>query len=297
MKSILHPESYKEDSNMLKKIIIVTVIGLLCALSALNAGGTKEQTTQAQTVYTFGGSTTVAPIANAAIAAFTASRSDVKISYEGLGSSTGLKQLSQGTITLAGSSRELKDSELQSLLKPIVIALDGLSVAVNSSVAIANLSREQLAGIFSGEITNWKEVGGKDASIEVIVRDETSGTYASFKEIVLDPYKKSYKTQSIVARENGELAAKIASTPNAIGYIGMAFNHIVSEAGGHVLTIDGVEPTSQNVIDGSYPISRSLYIVSKGELSESVELDFVNFLLSAKGQSIVAENEFIPVMR
>ena len=282
---------------MLKKILIVTVFGLLCAILPVSAGGIKEHTTKTQMVYTFGGSTTVAPIANAAIAAFTSSRSGLKISYEGLGSSTGLKQLQEGTITLAGSSRELKESELQAGLKPIVIALDGLSVAVHSSVAIANLSSEQLAGIFSGEISNWKEVGGKDADIEVIVRDETSGTYASFKEIVLDPYKRNYKTEAIVARENGELAAKIASTPNAIGYIGMAFNHIVSEAGGHVLSIDGIEPTSQNVIGGSYPISRSLYIVSKQELTPSVELDFVNFLLSAKGQSMVSENEFIPVAR
>ncbi len=154
---------------------------------------------------------------------------------------------------------------------------------------------EQLAGIFSGEIVNWKEVGGRDAKIEVIVRDETSGTYASFKEIVLDPLKKSYKAEAIVARENGELATKIASTPNAIGYIGMAFNHIVKEAGGHVLTIGGVEPSNENVIANRYPISRSLYVVSKGDLQPSVELDFVNFLLSPKGQAIVADNEFIPL--
>ncbi len=278
---------------MRNKIAILLLVGLTL-LAPISAGGSKEAAGTV-TSYTFGGSSTVAPIANAALASFLAGKTNLKITYETLGSSTGIKQLQEGTLSLAGSSRELKQAELDAGLKPIPIALDGLSVAVNSNVAIANLTMAQLASIFSGEITNWKEVGGKDVKIEVIVRDETSGTYGSFKEIVLDPKKKTYKPDAIVARENGELATKIASTPNSIGYIGMAFNHIVTEAGGHVLTIDAVQPTSANVINKSYPISRSLYLVSKGDLVSSVELDFVNFVLSAKGQALVAENEFIPL--
>ncbi|MDD4260132.1 MAG: phosphate ABC transporter substrate-binding protein [Sphaerochaetaceae bacterium] len=277
----------------MKKIILVML--LITSLVSLAASGANEHEAKAVQTYTFGGSTTVAPIANAALTAFLADRPHVKITYETLGSSTGIKQLQEGTLSLAGSSRELKSSELEAGLKPIVIALDGLSVAVNSNVPIANLSMLQLSQIFAGEITNWKEVGGNDAKIEVIVRDETSGTYASFKEIVLDPLKKSYTLKAIVARENGELATKISSTPNSIGYIGMAFNHIVEESGGHVLMIDSVIPSNENVINKSYPISRSLYLVSVGELIPSVELDFVNYVLSAKGQAIVADNEFIPL--
>ena len=272
---------------------MVLLVGIFL-LTTISAAGNSESAATV-TTYTFGGSSTVAPIANAALPKFLADKPSLKISYETLGSSTGIKQLQEGTLSLAGSSRELKSAETEAGLILIPIALDGLSVAVNANVPIANLSIEQLAGIFSGEITNWSTVGGPNVKIEVIVRDETSGTYASFKEIVLDKFKKSYKAEAIVARENGELATKIASTPNSIGYVGMAFNHIITEAGGHVLTIGGVEPNSANVVNGSYPISRSLYMVSKGKLTDSVELDFVNYLLSAKGQAIVAENEFIPL--
>lgn len=278
----------------MKKVMLAVMI--LAILSPLGAAGSRETTAQRTVeMYTFGGSSTVAPIVNGALTSFLSDHKDVRITYETLGSSTGIKQLQEGTLSLAGSSRELRDSELQAGLKPIVIALDGLSVAVNRNVPIANLSMAELTGIFAGEIVNWKSVGGPDARIEVIVRDETSGTYASFKEIVLDPSKKEYKRDAIVARENGELATKIAATPNAIGYIGMAFNHIVEEAGGHILTIDQIVPTSANVVNKSYPISRSLYMVSNGELQSSIELDFVNYLLSARGQAIVADNDFIPL--
>ena len=280
---------------MKKQILITFLLISVVAMFPVLAQGAKESKAVEVQTYTFGGSSTVAPIANAALTAFLADKPELKISYETLGSSTGIKQLQAGTLSLAGSSRELKTAEIEAGLKTIPIALDGLSVAVNKNVGIANLSMDELASIFSGEITNWKEVGGADAKIEVIVRDETSGTYGSFKEIVLDAKKKTYKAEAIVARENGELATKIASTPNSIGYIGMAFNHIVTEAGGHVLTIGGIEPTNKNVISKVYPISRSLYLVSMGDLKDSVELDFVNFVLSAKGQAIVADNEFIPL--
>lgn len=283
---------------MRKKIAMAMLALLVVVLGTLTASGIAEtKETKALTVvnYTFGGSTTVAPIVNAALPVFMDNHPAVKITYESLGSSTGIKQLQEGTVSLAGSSRELKTAEAAAGLKAIPIALDGLSVAVNRNVSVSNLSMDQLAAIFAGEITNWKEVGGQDVKIEVIVRDETSGTYGSFKEIVLDAKKKAYTKQAIVARENGELATKIASTPNSIGYMGMAFNHIVTESGGRVLTIDGVEPTAANVVSKVYPISRSLYLVSKGELSDSTELDFVKFILSAKGQAIVAENEFIPL--
>lgn len=283
---------------MKKKLIMIAMVGVLSIAAVFAQGGSESKAASATTIaknYTFGGSSTVAPIINSAIPVFEAGNPGVKVSYETLGSSVGIKQLQEGTLSLAGSSRELKAAEVEAGLVTTTIALDGLSVAVNSSVSISNLSMEQLAAIFAGEITNWKDVGGKDAKIELIVRDETSGTYGSFKEIVLDSQKKVPSVNAIVARENGELAAKIASTPNSIGYIGMAFNHIITEAGGKILTINGIAPASETVKSGEYPISRELYVVSKGALQPSVEKDFVDFLLSAKGQAIVLESEFIPL--
>jgi phosphate transport system substrate-binding protein len=272
----------------MKKQFLMSLLILQIALG-LFAQGSKETKSAS---YTFGGSSTVAPIIASAIPAFETENNKVTITYETLGSSVGIKQLQEGTLSLAGSSRDLKASEVAAGLVPTTIALDGLSVAVNKDVGVSNLTLAQLASIFAGDITNWKDVGGEDETIQLVVRDETSGTYGSFKEIVLDAAKKAPSKNAIVAKENGEVATKIASTPGSIGYIGMAFGKIITEAGGRVLTIEGVEPSAENVKGGKYPISRSLYMVSKGQL-EGMGKQFVDFLLSAKGQAIVEESGFI----
>ena len=274
----------------MKKSLIVLLSGIVL-FSAISCS--KKSSSQKSEHYTFGGSSTVAPIMNDAIPEFE-KNSNVKISYETLGSSVGLKQLVGGTISLAGSSRELKDSEISLGLKPVVIALDGLSVAVNKDVNVSNISLKDLASVFAGEITNWKELGGKDEKIELIVRDETSGTYGSFKEIVLDKQGKEPTDNAIVSRENGEVAIKIASTPGSIGYIGMAFNHIVENEGGKILSINGIMPTKEAVKINKYPISRPLYVVTKGEAS-GVEKNFINYLLSQDGQKVVEKNGFISI--
>jgi len=278
----------------MKKLFLI----LLVAMSsfALFAQGSSEKEQVEVKNYTFGGSSTVAPIAKSVIPEFEKKYPSVEVGYETLGSSTGIKQLIAKTLSLAGSSRDLKASELEKNCVPTTIALDGLSVGVNSSVNISNLSIGQLAAIFSGEITNWSEVGGKDMKIELIERDETSGTYGSFNEIVLESQGKEPTKNAIIAKENGEVATKIASTPGAIGYIGMAFNGIITNSGGKILSIDGVEPKAENIINKTYPISRALYVVTLGEPKDgTVEKDFIDFLLSDKGQAIVEENEFISV--
>ncbi|MGD1817565.1 MAG: phosphate ABC transporter substrate-binding protein [Pleomorphochaeta sp.] len=278
----------------MKKLFLILLVTMTSF--ALFAQGQGETTEKQVKNYTFGGSSTVAPIAKSAIPEFEKENPSVKLGYETLGSSTGIKQLIAGTLSLAGSSRELKSSEVDQNCVPTTIALDGLSVGVNSSVNVSNLSIAQLAAIFSGEITNWSEVGGKDMKIELIERDETSGTYGSFNEIVLDSQGKEPTKNAIIAKENGEVATKIASTPGSIGYIGMAFNSIITNAGGKILSIDGVDPTPANVLNKSYPISRALYVVTIGEPKDgTVEKDFIDFLLSRKGQSIVEECEFIPL--
>lgn len=284
---------------MNKKLIMLTIA--LAAFSAtVFAGGQTEQTKKVEmTNYTFGGSSTVAPIANAAIPGFESQNEGVKVTYETTGSSVGIKNLIAGTFSLAGASRGLKSSEVESGCVTTTIALDGLTVAVNESVNISNLTMEQLANIFAGNITNWKEVGGDDLPIELVVRDETSGTYGTFTEIVIQDHlgkEVSQSKKAIVAKENGEVATKIASTPGAIGYIGMGFDSIVTSAGGKLLSIDEIEPSIKNVMNGSYPISRELYIVTLGEPKQgTVEKAFIDYLLSDDGQSIVEEKQFIPI--
>lgn len=274
--------------------------GIILGSALLFAAGGKDARTSSSSkfsgTYTFGGSTTVQPIANVAIEQFAKANPKVKISYEGLGSGTGLKQLAEGTLTLAGSSRDLKDSESSAGLIPTVIARDAITVVVNKDISVANLSRDQLSGIYSGTIVNWKAVGGKDEPIVVVNRDETSGTYGTFKELVLDPGKLAFTKNAIVSKENGEVAAKVASSPGAIGYVGLGYVEQIVGAGGKVLSINGVEPSVGTTLDGSYPLSRNLYLVTKGApKAGSVEKAFIDYILSARGKIIVKEAGFVPL--
>ncbi|HPX47597.1 MAG TPA: phosphate ABC transporter substrate-binding protein [Treponemataceae bacterium] len=282
----------------------IAVIAVLCAVTSFAvAGGNKEkpaaEASGVSGTFTFGGSTTVAPIAYKAIESFQKANPNAKISYESVGSSTGIKQLLAGVYSLAGSSREVKDSEKETGAVPVAIALDGLSVVANKSVSVSNLTMDQLGKIYTGEISNWKDVGGADEAIVVINRDETSGTYGAFWELVCEKtYGKEvkFRKDALVAKENGEVAAKVASTPGSIGYIGMAFIAQVTQAGGKDLFIDGIEPTIDNVLNKSYKLSRYLYLVTKGEpVAGSAEKQFIDFVLSSKGQAIVKSVEYIPL--
>jgi phosphate transport system substrate-binding protein len=248
--------------------------------------------------YTFGGSTTVAPIAYAAIEQFQKDNPGVKISYEATGSGAGLTALAAGQVSLAGSSADLSADQLKALV-PTVIALDGLTPVINKTVKLSNISKANLAAVFAGKITNWKDLGGQDMKIIVVNRDESSGTYKSFWEIVCQGYYGkgiAYTKDALVAKENGEVAAKVASTPGSVGYVGMAFAEEVIKKGGRSLMVDGVKDTIPNVIAKKWPISRQLYLVTKGEpVDGSVEKAFIDFILSAKGQAIVKSTDFIPL--
>jgi phosphate transport system substrate-binding protein len=284
----------------MKKTIAV-VLALVAGTALLFAAGNKDAASTSSAsklsgTYTFGGSTTVQPIANVAIEQFTKENTGVKISYEGVGSGTGIKQLGEGTLSLAGSSRELKQAELDLGLVPVVIARDAITAVVNKDVSVANLSKDQLAGIYSGTITNWKDVGGKDEAIVVVNRDETSGTYSSFKELVLDPKKVAFTKNAIVSKENGEVAAKVGSTPGAIGYVGLGYVEEIVKAGGKALSIDGILPSVETTLDKTYGLSRDLFMVTKGAAKAgSVEKAFIDYVLSARGKIIIKEAGFVPL--
>jgi phosphate transport system substrate-binding protein len=269
------------------KRIIASAFALAIAASAF---------AQFSGAYTWGGSTTVAPIAYAAIEQFQKDNPGVKISYEGTGSGAGLVSLLAGQYSMAGSSAEISEEQKSKGAKPTAIALDGISVVVNKSVKISNISLTNLAAVFAGKVTNWKDLGGQDMKIVVVNRDESSGTYGSFNDLVLKPSKLKYTKDAIVAKENGEVAAKVATTPGAIGYCGIAFAPEVVKAGGRSIMINGVKDTMANVIAKKWPLSRSLYLVTKGEPAEgSAEKAFIDFVLSDKGQAIVKSTDFIPL--
>lgn len=274
----------------MKKLISITLALVLVTSAFAQLSGN----------FTWGGSTTVGPMAQQSIEQFMKDNSGVKISYELTGSGAGVTSLLNGQYSLAGSSAELNADQISKGAVATPVAMDGITIVVNKSVKIANVSKANLAKIYHGEITNWKDVGGSDMAIVVVNRDESSGTYGSFYDLFLKasyPDKaKAYTKNAIVTKENGEVAAKVSSTPGAIGYVGMDFADEVVKAGGRELMIDGVAATAANVIAKKYIGSRYVYFVTKGEAAAgSVEKAFLDFVLSPKGQAIAKASGLIPL--
>jgi phosphate transport system substrate-binding protein len=181
---------------------------------------------------------------------------------------------------------------------PTAIALEGIAVVVNSGDKVDNLSLDQVAMIFTGEIRNWSEVGEPNKDIVVVNRNEASGTSTAFSELVLDvKYGKKqgkYITDAITTKPNGDMVTKIGQTPDTIGYSGFGYIDQAKNMGAKVISVDGTDPEVMNVLDGSYPVSRKLFIVHIGEIEEgTLEDAFVDFLLSDEGQLIVAATGFI----
>ena len=276
----------------MKKILFVLVI-LSLAFTAW-AGGSKEAEAEATFSgdYAFGGSTTVDPIITASIEEWKSMYPDVHISYEGVGSSNGIKGILSGQYSLGAASRDPKDKEAAEGVRPVRVALDAIAPVVNkNSVAVSNLSIEQLAKIFAGEITNWSEVGGADGEIVVFNRDESSGTFETFEKLVMGKADLEFMAAAGVVTSNGDMAAKVGATPNAIGYVGLGF---VKEKGLKPVSVNNVEATVDNVYNESYPIWRYLNVVYVEETGlGDVEKAFVEYILGSDGQAIVEEEGFI----
>ncbi len=263
---------------------------LIPSLIARGSGGSSSGSSAGGS-YALGGSTTVDPIVQLAIEGFRKKNSGTTISYDGVGSSNGVKGVLDASYILGGSSRELKSSEEDAGVKKLAIARDGMAVVTHKSAGIKGLSKQQVKDIFTGEITNWQEVGGSNARIVVLTREESSGTRASFDELALA--KGSPVSSALVVVSNGDMALKLSTTPNSIGYIGLGYiSELQSTAA--PITVDGHPATEEDIAAGKYPLARSLYIVYTGELT-GFKKTFTDYLLSSDGQDFVAEAGFLPL--
>ncbi len=240
------------------------------------------------------GSTTVLPIAQRVAEGFMKRHSGVEISVRGGGSGVGIAGLLDGTCDIAMSSREMKPEELQKakergfIPQEIKIALDGIAVVVNPKNPLNGLTISQLREIYTGKITNWKEVGWRDEKIVVVSRDSASGTFECFNEIVLK--KEPLTPRALYQASNKAVAVTVSNTKGAIGYIGMAYLEPKVKA----LAVEGVMPSEETVRKGIYPISRPLFFYVRGEPKGLVK-EFVDFVLSPDGQKLVKEVGYIPV--
>lgn len=243
------------------------------------------------------GSTTVGPIAKAFAEYYMRQNPGVSITVSESGSGNGAKALLNGTCDIANLSRHLKDAEKKAMeekgLKPTahVVAFDALPVIVHPSNRVKGLTIDQIRDIYTGKVTNWKDVGGSDMAIVVISRDTNSGTFESFKELVLGKDAKISEGAEYTG-SNGGVRQRVQMTKGAIGYAGLGFLDRSVKA----LEINGVVPCAETVIDKRYPIARELFMFTKGEpLADSLAAKFIALSGSEKGREIIEEIGFIPV--
>lgn len=249
-------------------------------------GGTSDELTgQIQ----LAGSTTVQPLAEVLAEAFMAENKGVMVEIQGGGSSVGVTSAGEGTVDIGNVSRNVKGSEFEEFpeLQVFTIAYDGIAVVTNPDLDLPSLSIDQVKVIFAGEITNYSEVGGPDAEIVVVSREEGSGTRAAFEELVMQTgdAQALISADALLQQSNGQIRTTLAETPNTIGYLSFGF----LDESIKPVAIDGVEPTVENVKNGSYAIFRPLIMLTNGE-PNSLAGAFLNFILSDEGQDIVSED-------
>ena len=266
----------------------VTALSLLTACGSkndnsadTNTDGSNTETTLSGTVST-DGSTSMEKVINSLGESFMAMNKDVKFTYNPTGSGSGIQAVSEGRCDIGLSSRALKDDEKASGLVETVVALDGIAIVVNPENPVSDLDVDTIAKIYTGEITNWKDVGGNDAEIVLIGREAGSGTRDGFESITDTKDACQYRQE---LTSTGDVINTVSQNPDAIGYASL------SAVGDSVkaLTVGGVEATEATVKDGSYVVQRPFVLVTKEgtKLSPAAQA-FFDYALSADAASIIA---------
>lgn len=238
------------------------------------------------------GSTTVLPIAQKAAEIFMQKNKNVEIVVRGGGSGIGITSLIDGTCDIALSSRSIKESEMQKAMsrkvepKAHIVALDGIAVIVHPSNPIKGLNKKQLKEIYTGKISDWSLLGGGKGKIVVISRDTSSGTFEAFRERALDNAK--VRADALMQASNQAVSSVVAKTPQAIGYIGIAYISREVKA----IEIEGVLPAKETVLLNKYPIARPLFMYTNGKPQGLVK-DFLDFIKSPEGQKLVDEVGYV----
>ena len=231
---------------------------------------------------TVSGSTSVEKIGVATGDEFMALNPGVTFTYEGIGSSGGVKNANEKTTNIGASSRNLKDSEKEYGLTEVIIAYDGIAVIVNpANDAINGLTMEEVQAIYKGEITNWNEVGGANLEISVVSREDGSGTRGAFEELV--GFEDALSATAVLKDGNGNVQTTVAENPNAIGYV--SFTYLDEAVKG--IQVDNVSPSVENVINESYGISRPFIMMYHQDNLSNVAKAYIDFVLSLEGQTIV----------
>jgi phosphate transport system substrate-binding protein len=241
------------------------------------------------------GSTTVLPIAQKVAEMYMKQNPDVKISISGGGSGNGIKALIDGSTDIADSSRFIKDEEVTLAVEkgrypvPFALAYDCIVPVIHPSNSITNLTMDQLKAIYKGDIKNWQEVGGPERPVVVVSRDTSSGTYEVWEEKIMK--KERVFPGALLQASNGAVVQAVSKNKNAIGYIGLGYVDQTVKG----LTVDGIGGSEETTLNGTYPISRPLYMFTSG-WPKGDALNFINFVLHPeKGQKYVSEVGYVPL--
>jgi phosphate transport system substrate-binding protein len=275
-------------------VLVIALIASGCTQAPSGSTPGPERTGAGVHTLKVTGSTTVLPIAQAAGEVYMDTHAEADIQVSGGGSSVGVQAVGEGTADIGMSSRDLKSEEKTRYpgLVTTVIGNDGIAMIVHPSNTVSSLTPEQVKKIYLGNYTNWKELGGSDSTIVVIGRDSASGTREFFTEKVME--KADTIPGMLEKNSNGAVKQTVAQTPGAIGYVGLGYLDNDVKALGLNVNGEVIAPTVSNVLDGKYPVSRPLLMLTKGE-PQGLAQNYIDFILSKDGQAIVINEGYVPL--
>lgn len=273
---------------------VVAVVGAVFMMMSMFAGcGNGDESTEGNSLsgtITLSGSTSMEKLANALCESFMEKYPDVTATTEFTGSGAGIEAVIAGNVDIGNSSRNLKEEELANGAVENIVAIDGIAVVTDPANTVMNLTKEQLIRIYTGEISNWSELGGSDTPIVVIGREAGSGTRGAFEELLDVEDACAYANE---LDSTGAVMAKVATTPGAIGYVSLD----VLDDSVKAMALEGVEPTAENINTGNYFLSRPFVMATNGEISGQSELvqAWFSYIYSEEGQNVVSLVGLIPV--
>jgi phosphate transport system substrate-binding protein len=278
---------YLKHGETISKTAIALLIALLIGSIA---------PTMASEKVTVSGSTTVLPLAEACAETFNSQQNNYQATVTGGGTGAGITAIAEKRSEIAMASRDVTADERNKYgnnFKEFDIGLDGICIAVSRQIfdaGVRNLTKDQLKGIYGGEIKNWKEVGGPDVPIYAIAREQGSGTRDTFNDVIMGSAAAETPGVSTVALGSAEAKTAIAGSKNAIAYLG--FSYIGGNIG--IVALNGIMPSVQSIMDNSYELGRHLYFYTFGAPSPGAKA-FIDFVQAPEGQSIAQDNGFIPI--
>lgn len=281
---------------MKKLITIVAVIALIagvltgCGAKNTESNDTGSKNTDSSQVVATDGSTSMEKVIGFLSEAYMEEHSDIKVTYNPTGSSSGIQAVAEGRCDIGLASRDLKEEETADL-QGTVVAIDGIGIVVNPDNPVTDLTIEQIGKIYTGKITNWKEVGGSDAPIVCIGREAASGTRDGFEEVT-DTKDQCQYSQELTS--TGDVVQTVSGNPNAIGYASVASANDTVK----MVSVEGVTPTTETIQSGEYKVQRNFVLVTKKDtaLSKTAQ-EFFDCATSSQADSLIAEAGAVPVKR